>query len=343
MTKNADGVWVYTIPLPTGTYNYRFYVGGAAGAALTDYTGAILAYDPTNPPLMAHEPAGEQATSMQEYNFGRVGEEFISSVFVPWDPVKQARTTRVDEEAPRRGENGQVSFVKYTLSDGKVTYFGIYLPYGFDKNRAEKYPIIVLFHGGGGYEGSWMSNGLPHIMDNLIAENRIIPTVVVTPCGSDFFDPPPATVWDVKSIMDYVTKDILPYMEQNYNCTTDPSRRALAGLSAGGRIVFRGYFHNYDTFNYFIAMSASLITSAEPDFKNPTIKSKHILFTGGQYDNQLNMYLNPNYGAMGQYWVQQELVKAGVPFMVKNDFPYAHQWTQWRQAIVFAADNFLWK
>ena len=95
-------------------------------------------------------------------------------------------TDQRPEEMPRDTENGTVSFETATTEDGIATSYGVYLPNGYDADREEAYPLLVLFHGGGGYDGSWFSNGLANILDNMIAEGRMEPTIVVTPNGSDF-------------------------------------------------------------------------------------------------------------------------------------------------------------
>jgi enterochelin esterase-like enzyme len=333
MTLNrATGVWSYTIPLPNGTWDYRFYVGGDPAAKVTDYTGAVMAYDPNNKPYMAHDPAANN------------GEQHLTSVFVPWDPVKQAKSARVDEQAPRPGQNGRVSFEKAVLSGGKETYYGIYLPYNFDVNRAEKYPLLVLFHGGGGYEASWLNNGLVNILDNMIAEGRMEPAIVVTPCGSDF--PDPRYSWDRPALMDYVVGYILPRMAQNYNASSDPARRALAGLSQGGAAIMRGYFNNTESFGYYFCMSAPMRGNVEADFTKPALKNVKLLITMGLYDHVITRaFYNAQVGAQetSTYDYIWGLGQAGVPFKVMMSLPYGHQWTLWRENMVYAIDTFLWK
>jgi enterochelin esterase-like enzyme len=270
----------------------------------------------------------------------------LTSIFVPWDPVKLAKTARWDELAPRKDKNGKVLFEKATLANGKETYYGIYLPYNFDANRTVKYPLLVLFHGGGGYEGTWLNTGMVPILDNMIAEGRMEPAIVVTPCGSDFLDPDPTHTWDRPTLMSYVVDYILPRMAQNYNASTDPSRRALAGLSQGGAATMRGYFNNTEAFGYFVCMSGPMKINVGADFNKPALKNVKLLITMGLYDHVITRAIYvPSVGAVetSTYDYIWGLGQAGVPFKVHMNQPYGHDQTLWRENLVYALDTFLWK
>lgn len=128
MTLNEEtGVWSYTIPLPNGTWCYRYYVGGTEGAELTDYTDAVLVADPANSNYVANP---------EEYS----GEQMLTSVYAPYDEVKQANTTCVVEQVPRDGENGTVLFETATSSGGIETTYGIYLPHMTEEYNASDDP-----------------------------------------------------------------------------------------------------------------------------------------------------------------------------------------------------------
>ncbi len=327
------GIWSYTIPLPNGTYNYRYYVGGSADADLTDYTDAQMVCDPSNP----------------NYTYDRLDEDssaemYLTSIYVPYDEEKQANTTCVEEEAPRDGENGTVLFEDVVLEDGTETSYGIYLPYEFDADREEAYPILVLFHGGGGFDGSWFNNGLVNILDNMIAEGRVEPMIVVTPNGSDF--PDEEYSWDRPAILDYVVNTILPHMTEEYNASDDSSRRALAGLSQGGACIMYGYFNCTEVFDYYISMSAPMRGNVYPDYEKEELNDVNLLMTFGLYDHvATRAFYNESTAAneSSTYDYVWGLGEAGVEYMIKQDWPYGHQWTMWRQVAVFAMDNFLWQ
>ena len=331
----ANGTWVYTIPLPNGTYNFRYYLNGAQDAKLTDYTDAQMAVDPAIGNYVA------------EWREASTGEMYLTSVYVPYDESKQAKSARVEMEAPREDQKGAIVLDKLVRNDTQQeSTFGVYLPYGYDASRADKYPILVLFHGGGGFYGSWPDNGLANMMDNLIAEGTIEPTIVVTPCGEDFAVSDKLLRWDRLAAMDFVTKQLLPYMTEKYDASDDAAKHALAGLSQGGACIMTGYFNYTEFFDYYICMSAPMKVNVYPKFDKPELKDVHLYLGYGLYDQVCqDVYFDANKAAQegSTYEYVHGLSTAGVQFILNDDLPYGHQWTLWRQFLVNACETMLWK
>jgi S-formylglutathione hydrolase FrmB len=341
--NKANGVWSYTIPLPCGTWNYLFCVGGDTLSDVNDLTGSVFAYDPHNKPFMARELLDPPPLKAGPRGFMRGSEYYLTSLFVPWDPIKQAKSPHLEEQAPRKEQKGEVFFRKAAFA-GKETYYGVYLPHGYDPGRAEKYPLLVLFHGGGGNEASWFNNGLANILDNMIAWGRMEPAIVVTPNGSDF--PHPEYRWDRRVIMDYVISHLLPAMAENFNASSDPARRAIGGLSMGGATIMRGYFNNTETFGCYICMSAPMLKNVEPDFNKGDLKKVKLLFAFGMYDficTKIFYDKDLSREESSAYDYLYGMGQAGVPFKIKMDLPYGHQWSLWREIAAYAFDSFLWK
>lgn len=332
-------LWTYTIPLPTGWWGYRFYVGGDEDAELTDYEDAVVTWDPSNPPML-YDFEADNLTN----------DEYLSHVYVPWDEEKQALTPARAEEQPLDGENGEAFFDVVTTDDDFEISFGVYLPYEFDVDREDPYPVLVLFHGGGGSESGWFNNGLTEILDNMIAEGRLEPTVVLTPNGEDH-------EWDRPKIMESVVDYLLPYAVENYNVSEDPEQRAFAGLSMGGATVMYGYFHHTDAFQYFLAMSPPMLEVVDPDYTIEELHDKTLWFGFGMYDFVklrslyslfpdedgelvlLSQARRPE-GSIYEYMIR--LAEEGVPF-TNIELPFGHDWVLWRMAVVDAFDNVLWK
>ncbi|MDO4549437.1 MAG: alpha/beta hydrolase-fold protein, partial [Clostridia bacterium] len=265
-------------------------------------------------------------------------EEYLTSVYVPYDSVKQSKSTCVVEQAPRPDENGTVLFESIVTNDAIDTGFGVYLPYNFDEDREQPYPLLVIYHGGGGFCGSWLNNGLDHILDNMIAEGRMEPVVVVTPDANNFSRP---------QIAEYLENTLLPYISETYNASADPSHRALAGLSQGGSSTMYVYFNNTELFDSYIAMSPPMhVHITNPDFEKPELMNKNLFIGFGLYDHvATRAFYNEAIAAneSSAYDYVWGLGQAGVPFKIKNDLHYGHQWNLWRELAVYTFDNFLWK
>jgi enterochelin esterase-like enzyme len=107
----------------------------------------------------------------------------------------------------------------------------VYLPKGYDPNRAVPYPLFVLSHGGGENELAWINRGkAPQILDNEIASGKMQPAVVVMTNGGGVANATGA----ISAYTNNVVKTVLPYVEANYNVSKDSSGRAFAGTSAFG-------------------------------------------------------------------------------------------------------------
>jgi enterochelin esterase-like enzyme len=282
MTLNTEtGVWSYTIPLPCGTWNYCFYVGGAENTPVNDVSDAKRIWDPTNAPLLYAYEADDM-----------LRDEQLSNIYVPYDEEKQSLSDNYPEEAPRSRDNGSASYAEVTYGDTLVASFGIYLPYGYDPERTEPYPVMVLSHGGGGTESAWFNLGAAiNILDNMIAEGRVEPMVMVTPNSTDL-------AWNRPAIMDLIINHILPYMEENYNIALDQSKRAMGGLSMGSRVTTNMLYHNTTEFGYYCILSGGLPLEDIPEelYKKEEIRDVTIFLGAGWYDTSiirdLSIYLS---------------------------------------------------
>jgi enterochelin esterase family protein len=150
-------------------------------------------------------------------------------------------------------KKGTLSKVWYpSPAYGKVRRMFVYTPFGYGESKM-KYPVFYLQHGGGGDEDAWTTLGRAcQILDNLIAQGKAVPMIVVMPnanpnqyAAPDVMDPIPGpSVMQqgmetdefhkggayVKDLME----DIIPYIESHYSVIKNKDSRALAGLSMGG-------------------------------------------------------------------------------------------------------------
>ena len=244
LTKNADGVWSLSIgPLQPDMYTYWFDVDG------------IKAIDPSN----VHS-ANDAAR--------------IASYFIVAKPGSESALYE-----NRNVPHGEVSSVWYA-SKGVASPRRalIYTPPGY-RGGKERFPVLFLLHGWGGDENEWSDLGrLTEIMDNLLAEHKIVPMIVVMPNGHadrqsipDITPPPsitqlaplPPKGYDITpsitEIASSVVNDLVPYMDEHFRTIPKSSSRAIAGLSmGGGQATYIGLNHP-DLFAWVASFSGAMV------------------------------------------------------------------------------------
>jgi len=331
LNKNEEtGIWELQMPLPSGTFKYKFYVGGV-GDDLNDLKNAQEVIDPANPPYH-RDPSTGRLTGEDTYCF----------VYVPYDPLKQSLCEDRSIEAPRATEKGSVSFeiIQSSIDSSKIK-LGVYLPYGFDADRAEKYPLLVVYHGGGGCESSWFNNGLANILDNLIAGGRMEPTVVITPNASDYR-------WNREKIDLDLGASIIPYTIEKYNVDQSVERRAIAGLSMGGATIMYTVINHPELFSKYLSMSAPFTSDISHEITNPKTKDITIVITAGLYDfvkvdGLLDPVMRQRYrgfeGSVYQY--MYDMRDNGVKFHTRPEPPMGHAWVLWRDDLVYFIEKYL--
>ena len=145
--------------------------------------------------------------------------------------------------------HGNVSKVWYDSPTlGTQRRMTVYTPAGYEKNTKTKYPVLYLLHGSGGDEDAWLDLGRAvQILDNLIAEGKAEPMILVMPNGVYFNQAAPGVA--VNMFQPTITNsraqstveveesfpDIIKYIEANYRVKKDKNSRAVAGHSMGGR------------------------------------------------------------------------------------------------------------
>lgn len=145
----------------------------------------------------------------------------------------------------------------------------IYTPPGFSKDK--KYPVLYLLHGIGGDEKEWFSQGQPQvILDNLYAEKKVEPMIVVLPNGRAMKDDraggnimAPEKVQAFATFEKDLLNDLIPYIEKTYPVYADREHRAVAGLSMGGGQSLNFGLGNLDRFAWVGGFSSA------PNTKRP--------------------------------------------------------------------------
>ncbi len=153
--------------------------------------------------------------------------------------------------------HGRVEIVSYKSTAGAVKQMHVYLPPGYDTTIDRRFPVLYLNHGGGENDGHWTASGFAHwILDNLIADGKARPMIIVMPDTSHLvIGTPPKPGEDDACTQEYL-KDILPYVDGHYRTRPNRESRAVAGLSMGGFVVLNTGLTHLETFGELYVFSS---------------------------------------------------------------------------------------
>ena len=167
-------------------------------------------------------------------------------------------------------EHGTLTTVEYdSTTVGIKRKARVYTPPGYSKDT--KYPVLYLLHGIGGDENEWPRGGTPEvILDNLYADKKATPMIVVMPNGRASKeltgrDPIPKQVPAFALFEKELLTDLIPFIEKTYPVTKDRESRALAGLSMGGGQSLNFGLANLDTFAWVGGFSSAPNTRRPAD------------------------------------------------------------------------------
>jgi enterochelin esterase family protein len=308
LTKDDKGVWSATVgPLTPDYYSYTFSVDG------------VKTLDPKN------------ATIKQ----GIAGLD--NMFFLPGEAAAFE-----DNKAVPHGEIRQVWYQSSTL--GMQRRMHIYTPPGYDQGT-DRYPVFYLLHGGGDEDSGWSTIGRAgFILDNLLADKKAKPMLVVMPNGSM---PRPANLPriergatptpEVAAAMaklrerfpNELLKDIVPVVEKNYRVLPDRDNRAIAGLSMGGGQTLDTVVRHPDQFAYVGVWSAGIFGDiAEFEKRNSTF-----LENADKVNKQVKLFSisvgDKDFLLAGSKGLAELLNKRGI----KNELHVSgggHTWINWR-------------
>ncbi|HTY60909.1 MAG TPA: alpha/beta hydrolase-fold protein, partial [Acidobacteriota bacterium] len=185
----------------------------------------------------------------------------------------------------------------------------VYTPPNYD--ASQKYPVLYLMHGIGGNETHWTSLCAANkILDNLIADKKAVPMIIVMPNGRATAEPPSSNIMSDFNYYAFFEKDLLqdlmPYIESHYSVKADRDHRALTGLSMGGGQGLDFGINNIDKFAW-VGGFSSAPNLQSPDILIPKIQHAKdklsLLWIGcGDKDNLIT----------GSWNLHQGLVKANI-------------------------------
>ncbi|MFB3902555.1 MAG: alpha/beta hydrolase-fold protein [Acidobacteriota bacterium] len=308
LTKGEDGVWSVTVgPLVPDFYSYSLVVDG------------VKTLDPPNP-LIKQGIAGVD-----------------SMFFVPGPEAA------FEDNSP--APHGQMRLLWYhSTTLGVQRRMHVYTPPGYDAS-SKRYPVFYLLHGAGDDDSGWSTIGRAgFILDNLIAEKKAQPMIVVMPNGSlpmpaNLPRPTPGTTPPPELAAAYAAararivpelmKEVIPQTERNFRVRADRENRAIAGLSMGGGHALQVVTAHPDQFAYVAVWSAGIgqnptqWESANAGFlTNPKINSWIRLFSISVGDKDFTLAGSKN--------LQELLNKHGIKSQIHIS-DGGHTWINWRR------------
>jgi enterochelin esterase-like enzyme len=175
------------------------------------------------------------------------------------------------------GKVEQILFPSKSTNTSRRAF--VYTPPGYDKSK-QKYPVLYLQHGWGEDETAWSNQGRANlIMDNLIAEGKIKPFIIVMTYGmTNEIKFGGLRNFDIKPFQTVLVDELIPYIDAHFNTLSDQPNRAMAGLSMGGMETKTITLNNPDVFSHYALLSGGIY--APDDIKDKS-KVKLIFLSCG--------------------------------------------------------------
>ncbi len=292
MAKGTDGIWAGTSMrrIKPGAWRYVFNVDG------------VTAVDSRNVNVSPNQ--------MQVQSILYIPGDFSETRDVPHGSVSSVR------------------YVAASLGNARREMY-VYTPPGYEKSTMS-YPVLYLIHGGGDTAISWSTVGRANdILDNLIAENKAKPMIMVMPSGWTLTG---GQVMTSDATKDPFTKemmeDIIPFVQSRYRTLANPENRALSGLSMGGIQTLNIGLHHLGAFRYVAVMSSGWISEDDRQF---FYKSEAAQIP--KYNSQLKLFW---WG-----WGQTDIARANGLAVIDKfrsegvkietlETPGGHEWANWR-------------
>ncbi|MBN2613163.1 MAG: esterase [Bacteroidales bacterium] len=300
LTKSDDGAWTGTTlePLDEGFHYYHLIVDGG----IFNDPGTLNFYGSVRWESGIEVPAFDQ--------------DFYALKDVPHGRVQQVLFPSKSTNTIRR------AFV--------------YTPPDYDKDQTKRYPVLYLQHGWGEDETAWGNQGHANlIMDNLIAEGKAKPFIIVMTYGmtneirfgglKDF---------DIKPFQMVLIEELIPYIDNNFRTIPDQPHRAMAGLSMGSMETKMITLANVDMFSYIGLFSGASISlddvSKTSGFKE---KVKMVFVSYGSKEYEWIAKRGREFTGGDPSENVESLKKAGINSILYVSPGTAHEFLTWRRSL----------
>ncbi|MGD1108593.1 MAG: alpha/beta hydrolase-fold protein [Terracidiphilus sp.] len=313
MTKDADGVWSVTVPPQVVGFHYYSLV--IDGATVSD-------------------PA-----SMSFFGANKMS----SGIEVPESDADAAYYTVQDVP---HGEVRQFRYYSKVTETWRRAF--VYTPPGYD-NGVTRYPVLYLQHGGGEDEHGWVIQGKADIiLDNLIAEKKAVPMIIVMDKGyavaadkKPYVQAPGEPVdmnraFSLLAFEKVMISDLIPAIDRSYRTIPDRDHRAMAGLSMGGAQTFYIVLNNLDKFAYLGGFSGVPGGNGGPVINTKT-DFGGVLADADVFNKRMKLAWfgigteEPGTMSQGMQAFREAITKAGIKYVYYESPGTSHEWLTWRR------------
>lgn len=224
----------------------------------------------------------------------------------------------------------------------------VYTPAGYE-GGTQKYPVFYLFHGAGGDEDAWTNMGrAAQIMDNLIAQDRAKPMIVVMTNGNanqagaqNEVPPIPQQAGQGMAVYqryagkfeEHLVKDVVPFIEKNYRTLTGRENRAIAGLSMGGAHTQTITNNNPGMFGYIGVFSMGIMNMGPQNQDAAKLEQERITKLEALKNSGYKLYWigcgKDDFVYKGVVTLRETLDKVGLKYTYRESTG-GHTWANWR-------------
>ena len=260
---------------------------------------------------------------------------------VRWESGIEIPAHDADFYALKDVPHGHVQQVLFpSPSTGTQRRAFVYTPPGYDKNQRERYPVLYLQHGWGEDETAWSNQGHANlIMDNLIAEGKTRPFIIVMTYGmtNDIRPGSPGGLasFDIHPFQTVLINELIPYVDGHFRTLADQRHRAMAGLSMGGFETKLIAPANLDKFAYIGLLSGGSFSlddvNRTPGFRN---KVKLVFVSFGSRELERGGMVGPPGVPRADPRVNADALKsAGINSVFYVSPGTAHEFLSWRRSL----------
>ncbi len=324
--------------LADGSVVFSIYAPKARTVALG---GEIVPFMNENKPVVTENPNGVWNITLKDVEEGVYRYHFIVDGVQVDDPKGEIASEKL---GLAHIDDGNSFFSMKDVPHGAISqryYYSkplkkyrrmhVWTPAGYETSK-KKLPVLYLVHGGGDTDSGWATVGCAgFILDNLLAEGKIEPMIVVMPNGSiraqkrDMSD-------QMRNFTDDMMQSVIPFVESNYRVLTDKDHRAMAGLSMGGIQTLECTLENYDKFGYVFVLSGGFNPNLDYEKEAERL---HLKENAAKINKTFRIFAHTQGGPNDITHISGEKTnkifdKYGIKYEYSEPYQTGHTWSTWR-------------